>query len=187
MSEADRIKWNEKFGSRGLVPGLPEPFLVENHELRDSGLVLDLACGDGRNSLFLAQGGHPVLGVDLSDTALERLRSLSVELALSIKLFQMDLEEAPDLTPLPPFEHVVIMHYKPVEGLWEQLVKRISTGGKILACTFNHGQHECSGFPKRFCLQEREYFDLHPELKVEKYQSREDQGKFTDGYVLRKL
>jgi len=148
---------------------------------------MDLACGDGRNSLFLAREGHQTIGVDISDVGLERLAEFAAQRELSLEVFAMDLEESVQPDSLPPFQNVVISHYKPVSALWELLVERLPRGGLVIISTFNLRQHEATGFSKKFCLREREYFDLHPHLQVEHYESREDQGKFTDGYILKKV
>jgi cyclopropane fatty-acyl-phospholipid synthase-like methyltransferase len=37
--------------------------------------VLDVGCGTGENALFLAARGHPVVGVDVAPTAIERARA----------------------------------------------------------------------------------------------------------------
>jgi tellurite methyltransferase len=39
--------------------------------------VLDLGCGEGRNSLFLASLGHSVLAIDHSDAGITKLRALA--------------------------------------------------------------------------------------------------------------
>lgn len=65
--------WNKKFENRGGNLLKPEEALVTNIKYLKSGTVLDLACGDGRNSLFLLKEGFSVTGVDFSIKALERL------------------------------------------------------------------------------------------------------------------
>ena len=44
------------------------------------GLVLDLACGSGRHSRYLAQLGYPVLAVDRDTTAMSVLKTSAIEL-----------------------------------------------------------------------------------------------------------
>ncbi len=54
----------------------PQPAVVELEgagEIR--GAVLDVGCGTGCNAIFLADRGHPVVGVDLSENAVRRARA----------------------------------------------------------------------------------------------------------------
>jgi 2-polyprenyl-3-methyl-5-hydroxy-6-metoxy-1,4-benzoquinol methylase len=54
-----------------------EPFIefIDFFEhLNDSNLrVLDLACGQGRDAIFIAEKGHFVLGIDLSKTGIQQI------------------------------------------------------------------------------------------------------------------
>ena len=51
---SERVYWDRKFQERPETLPPPEPFLVRNLGLLRPGSVLDLACGDGRNAIFLA-------------------------------------------------------------------------------------------------------------------------------------
>jgi tellurite methyltransferase len=56
------------------------------------GPVLDLACGDGHNGLFLAEKGMPVILADLSEVALEKAGAYAREKSLEVTLWRADLE-----------------------------------------------------------------------------------------------
>ena len=43
--------------------------------LAGGGRALDVACGDGRNALYLAQLGYMVDAIDVSDVAIDALRA----------------------------------------------------------------------------------------------------------------
>jgi len=60
--------------------GTPEPLLVELIESRviALGRTLEIGCGTGTNSIFLAQHGFNVVGVDLSDVAIKKAREKAV-------------------------------------------------------------------------------------------------------------
>lgn len=66
----DKTYWDSKFEIRGDNLLSPEKALVNNIGYLKRGTVLDVACGDGRNALYLLQKGFDVTGVDFSNKAL---------------------------------------------------------------------------------------------------------------------
>jgi SAM-dependent methyltransferase len=69
----DKQRWNEKY----LVAPMPQEtseILIENIHLVTRGRALDIACGMGRNTHFMADSGFVVDAVDLSDYALSKIR-----------------------------------------------------------------------------------------------------------------
>ena len=69
--KADRERWNRKYRSMEAREGVSD--IVERFSGRaGTGRALDIAAGDGRNALWLAQNGFAVDAVDISDVALER-------------------------------------------------------------------------------------------------------------------
>lgn len=74
------VWWNQRYQSAdtpwdtGIVP--PEVYeLVDSGALQPPGVALDLGCGTGTNSAYLARLGFTVFGVDLALTALQRART----------------------------------------------------------------------------------------------------------------
>ncbi|OGU14345.1 MAG: hypothetical protein A2076_17650 [Geobacteraceae bacterium GWC2_53_11] len=96
--EADRIKWNTRFASEDSYLGeKPSPFLVQEIEriktLVSGFSALDIACGEGRNSLFLASHGFKVVGLDISDVGLAKGRVRAQEVGADIDFRLVDLDE----------------------------------------------------------------------------------------------
>lgn len=96
--EADRIKWNKRFEAQESFPGeLPSPFLAREIErikaLAPGPDALDIACGGGRNSLFLAQRGFRVVGLDISDAGLARGRKRALEDGVYVDFRRVDLDD----------------------------------------------------------------------------------------------
>ncbi|MFA9376446.1 MAG: class I SAM-dependent methyltransferase [Lachnotalea sp.] len=58
------------------------------------GSFLDIACGDGRNTLFLLENGFDVTGVDFSSKALERLQIFAKQNNYLVNTKQIDLSIA---------------------------------------------------------------------------------------------
>ena len=100
--------WNKKFENRGGNPLKPEEALVKNIKYLKSGTVLDLACGDGRNSLFLLQEGFNVTGVDFSIKALERLHKFAARNNYKVNTKKIDLSRADSLDKLEEFDNIII-------------------------------------------------------------------------------
>lgn len=83
--------WNE-WNSAG-TPNYPHEKVVQfclRHfpaEVRGQTPTLDLGCGSGVNSVFLAGENFPVTGVDISTVAIENSRRFLASLGLSARLF----------------------------------------------------------------------------------------------------
>lgn len=72
--------WNEGYASGDPLPwdtGTPDPLLVETVESRviAPGRTLEIGCGTGTNAIYLAQHGFDVLGVDISEVAIDKARA----------------------------------------------------------------------------------------------------------------
>ena len=63
------------------------------HLLPKRGIALDVACGLGRNSRFLARQKYEVTGLDISDVAIEKARELAVQENLEITYAVHDLDD----------------------------------------------------------------------------------------------
>lgn len=73
----DAADWDERYAGADLVwSATPNQFVAaELADLRP-GRALDVACGEGRNALWLAERGWQVTAVDFSRVALEKARAL---------------------------------------------------------------------------------------------------------------
>ena len=74
----DRDQWNERYGGDDLVwTSTPNQFLVSEVSEFPVGRALDLACGEGRNAVWLAERGWTVTGVDFSPVGLAKANRLA--------------------------------------------------------------------------------------------------------------
>lgn len=104
-------EWNERY-VQGETPwdvGEPNPFLIEFIESSrvSPGRALDVGCGTGTNAIWLAQQGFDVLGVDISDVAIELARAKVDDPDLSIRFETLDFLK--DKVPGAPFDFVFDM------------------------------------------------------------------------------
>jgi 2-polyprenyl-3-methyl-5-hydroxy-6-metoxy-1,4-benzoquinol methylase len=181
-----KAKWNQRFRDRSDELNPPEPFLVQNLSFLKPGSILDLACGDGRNALFLAENGFEVTGADFSVEGIKRLNQFATKKGLQIKTTEIDVESAAALRPLGPFDNIIISHFKPLEKTWHLLSQLLIEGGIFIICTFNMKQAKATGFPEKFCLKKDELVGKLDGLDILKHESFENDGKFFDGYVFEK-
>jgi len=66
--------WDERYRAEGVKHSTPTPLLVETASKLKPGRALDLACGTGRNAIWLAEHGWKVTAVDGSAPAIEILQ-----------------------------------------------------------------------------------------------------------------
>ncbi len=90
----EREDWNRKYDEGGMLFGVePNRFLVAEAEGLAPGRALDLACGAGRNAVWLAEQGWTVLGADFSDVALDNARRLAAERGVEVEWTRADVRE----------------------------------------------------------------------------------------------
>jgi len=86
--------WNERYSERFASYGSePNDFLREVADRIPEGPVLCLAEGEGRNAVFLAERGHEVTAVDLSEVGLANAGALAAERGVSITTLLADLAD----------------------------------------------------------------------------------------------
>src|SRR6266545_1266983 len=109
MTNVEREDWNRKHGEAGPLFGVePNRFLVAEVEGLAPGRALDLACGSGRNAVWLAARGWTVTGVVFSDVALGQAQGLAAERGVDVGWVEADvLEWEP---PEGAFDLVVVLY-----------------------------------------------------------------------------
>ena len=133
MSATDRLKWDERYrcGSYGGREH-PTELLAEWEPRLPHGRVLDVACGAGRNSLFLAATGRQVDAIDISAVGLELGRQAAGRRGLDIRWIEADLEAGQSVVwPAGRYELIVIVRYVNQE-LLGHLFERLGDGGVLL-------------------------------------------------------
>lgn len=82
----DASGWDERYRSADLVWGAePNRFVREHCAQLPPGEVVDLACGEGRNALWLASIGWRVTGIDYSPVAIARAEDLSADQPAAVR------------------------------------------------------------------------------------------------------
>ena len=119
---------------------LLEEFLpLLNNTIKDNG-VLDLACGSGRNGIFLARHNLPVVFADINPAALKKISSELTGLETDAQFWEVDFDD-PVSRPLAgkKFDVILVFNY-----LHRPLIPSIRNclvgGGLLLYETFSVAQ-----------------------------------------------
>jgi len=88
----NREDWNRRYEQAGLLwTAEPNRFLVEEAADLPPGRALDVACGEGRNAVWLAGRGWRVDAVDFSATGLDKGRRLAAERGVAVEFIEGDV------------------------------------------------------------------------------------------------
>jgi SAM-dependent methyltransferase len=118
----------------------PCAWLVHNRHLFPvAGDSLDLACGSGRNAIWLAEQGFSTVAVDRDTSALETLRQEAARRRLPIRVQVVDLEHGRPFLAPAAFDLVVVVHYL-YRPLFPEIVGALRRGGVLAYETFTRAQ-----------------------------------------------
>ena len=131
----DSNAWDERYAGDDLVwSAVPNRFLVAEVETLPPGQALDLACGEGRNAVWLAERGWDVTGVDFSSVGLDKARRLAEARGVSVQW------EVADVTEYAParesFDLAIVMYLHLPEasrrGAFRHAAAAVAKGGTLL-------------------------------------------------------
>lgn len=133
ITETERERWERRYREGAYAERThPTAFLAEWEPRLPRGRALDVACGAGRNALFLASTGRRVDALDISPTALARGRAAAASRGLEIRWIEADLDPDPDaVLPEGPYDLIVVVRYVH-RGILAPLWKRLAPGGALL-------------------------------------------------------
>lgn len=166
--EADRIKWNARFESQDSYLGeRPSPFLAQEIE-RIKALVtefdaLDIACGEGRNSLYLAQHGFKVVGLDISDIGLKKGCNQAQLLGVDVDFRMVDL----DVSDIEGVYDLILNFNFLLRDLIAPAVAALKPGGVLLFDTIMASEQLLQTHNSAYLLQPGELIRLFEECDGE--------------------
>jgi len=130
-----RDHWDRKYSAtERLWSAKPNRFLVAEVADLKPGRALDLACGEGQNSRWLARLGWTVTGADFSEVAIARAREQAAQEHVDIEFVVADLL---DYEPEPNAFELVIVFYLQVPAIerrriLDRAVSALGPGGTLL-------------------------------------------------------
>lgn len=186
----DARDWDERYGEKPLLWSKgPNRFVSEELEDLEPGSALDVACGEGRNAVWLAEQGWEVTGVDFSSVALERARRMADDLELEVDWVEADIL---DWDPGRRFDLVLVayVHFLPTEwmALMHKAVSWVEPGGYLFLVGHDVSTVGVSGPPNPDLLwdpatAEEAAKPLHV-VKSERRSRETDTGEMADDTVL---
>jgi tellurite methyltransferase len=155
-----QIRWNERY-ARGeetydYRPSPPLPEAVQGLGAGESsqtpGLALDIACGAGRHSIYLAERGFRVVAVDWAQAGIDALLAEARRRGVAdrIETVVADLE-AGELDIEPSRYDVVCDFYFLSRPLFPAMRGAVRPGGLFVAAI--HVQSPSAAAPHRFLLE----------------------------------
>jgi len=137
--------WDKRYrsGDRAAedLDAAPTPLLVEAAMKLVPGKALDLACGTGRNALWLAEQGWRVTAVDGSPVAIETLRSRASNRGVTVNVKVADLEKS-EYQIEPCSWNLIAICYFLQRDLFEPAKQGVVPGGILISIVHITGAGE---------------------------------------------
>ena len=147
----------------------PSPWIKNNLSITSSKInLLDLACGNGRHSIYAAKIGYKVISVDIDRQKLYKLKNKKF-----IQPIQLNLEKN-NTWPFKKriFDNVIITNYL-YRPIFQNIEESIKINGKLLYETFTM-ENSVLGKPnnKNFLLRPQELlsYAINNNFKIIKYE-----------------
>lgn len=131
----DSRRWDERYAGTDLLwSAEPNRFLVGEVAGLAPGRALDVACGEGRNAVWLARQGWDVVAVDFSPVAVGKARRLAAHHDVEVSWVVGDVATG-DLPP-GPFDLVIVLYLHlpdpAMTGVLARAAARVDDGGTFV-------------------------------------------------------
>jgi SAM-dependent methyltransferase len=137
----DRHEWDTRYAGEELVwTSTPNQFLVSEVAGLSVGRAVDLACGEGRNAVWLAEQGWRVTGVDFSPVGLAKGRQLAESRNVDVQWVESAMQE---WSPPPESFDLVAVFYLQLpqperSAALEVAASAVAPGGTMLVVAHDH-------------------------------------------------
>ncbi|MBC8286649.1 MAG: methyltransferase domain-containing protein [Nitrospinae bacterium] len=185
MSLKDKEKWNNKYESGEYITGKePSAWLQANaHLLAKSGKALDIAGGEGRNSVFAASKGYEVTCLDIAENGLRKAQALAQEKNAKITTVLADL----DSKSLKTNEYDLVLCFNFLDrSLFSGIRQTLKSGGLLFYETFTLDYLKYSNFKKEWVLEANELLQEFSDFRILRYQEVDENSKAFASMVAQK-
>lgn len=129
-----REDWDQRYRSTELVWSAgPNVFVVAETSDLAPGRALDVACGEGRNAVWLARRGWDVVAADYSPAALRKARHIAADAGVDVTFVEAD---ATSWDPAGRFDLVLLCYLQLPRDLMARALQRVvpavAPGGTLL-------------------------------------------------------
>jgi SAM-dependent methyltransferase len=124
--------WDTRYRSGDHVADEPHPLITHFCTSLAPGRALDLACGAGRHSIWLAERGWRVTAVDSSRAAIEILQQRAVEKGVTVDVRIADLEHQEFVIEPDSYDLIVVCNYLQ-RNLFPSIRAGTRAGGIVVA------------------------------------------------------
>jgi tellurite methyltransferase len=166
--------WDEHYSDTPEPDWTPAPLLVEIADALAPGRALGIACGAGRNALYLAQLGWDVDAVDASAAAIGLL--LQKAAGLRVRTHIADLERGEFAIPAGGYDLVCDFFYLQ-RNLFPQLREAVRPGGTFLGAIHVRGDPDDTNHNPDFMLAPGELRAEFAGWKIPYYSEAPEPGK----------
>ena len=142
MSTEDRNKWNLRYAEDSYRKTNPVTLLSDWLPKIPVGNALDVACGAGRNAIYLAEAGFQVDAIDISHEGLQQTAQKAAARGLAVTCIEHDLDES----------YAFATHYDLIVVLWyvnlkliKQLCDCLAPGGFLICEEHLRSEQETIG------------------------------------------
>lgn len=127
-------RWNQRYSQTTDLPTVSYCLTQYKHLLPQQGTGLDLACGLGQNSIFLAKHGLTMHSWDYSKAGLAQMAEHCLNQNIEVNQHCIDLANTP--WPEQQFDMICVTAYLE-RALCPQIMGHLKPGGVLVYQTFN--------------------------------------------------
>ncbi|WP_372443068.1 cyclopropane-fatty-acyl-phospholipid synthase family protein [Mycolicibacterium baixiangningiae] len=165
MAVSDGAHWDRRYTQLGPTPaeavGLPDVFAPHRAAFPTEGFALDIACGQGRTAVWLAERGLTVLGFDISEVAVEQAAATARQRRVADRC-RFEVVDLDGGLPAGPAADVIVCHLFREERLDRALAERLAPGGLLAIAALS----EVGSAPGRYRVRQGALTNAFADLDV---------------------
>jgi SAM-dependent methyltransferase len=151
--------------------------------------VVDLGCGEGRDTIYFLQQGYHVIAVDNTASACAALRERAKELGLACRLTVIEGDLATAGIGKVDVVHSQLtlpyVHPTEFEQVWRKILASLKPGNGLLACNLFGDKHYLAAAPFASTFSKEQADELLAELSVLQFHTVDQPAMAGNGMEVR--